>query len=34
MFYSNTTFTDEGLTNFGKCFENLPVLNNIDLNFN
>ena len=26
-------FTDSGLTNFGKSFENLPALNFIILNF-
>ena len=32
-FYSNENFTDSGLTNFGKSFENLSALNSISLNF-
>ena len=32
-FYSNKTFTDSGLTNFGKCLETLPTVNSISLNF-
>ena len=32
-FYSNESFTDSGLTNFGKSFQNLPALNSITLNF-
>ena len=33
IFYSNKKFTDSGLTNFGKSFENCPALNSISLNF-
>ena len=32
-FYSNESFTDSGLTKFGKSLKNLPALNSISLNF-
>ena len=33
-FNSNKSFTDSGLTKFGKSLENVTTLNSISLNFN